>query len=70
MEGGDAQILPPRGIVKMPIEREEGMVRIKVNGIVLQAHNITGGGGCLFTNHVFGKPGRTPPSAFHQHWRA
>ena len=49
MEGGDAQILPPQEIVKMPIEREEAMVRIKVNGIVLEAHNITGGGGGVYS---------------------
>ena len=45
MEGGNAPILPPSGVGKMPIERKEGMVRIKVSGVVLEGYHITAGGG-------------------------
>ena len=44
VEGGNAQILPPLGAGKMPRKGNEGMIHVKVSGIVLEGYHIKAGG--------------------------
>ena len=45
MEGGDAQIIPPPGVGKVPREGEKGVVCRCTCSNILHAHHVAGGGG-------------------------
>ena len=45
MERGDAQIIPPPGVGKVPGEGEKGVVRRCICSKILQAHHVAVGGG-------------------------
>ena len=43
MERGDAQIIPPPGVGKVPREEKKGVVGRCTCGKILQAHHVAGG---------------------------
>ena len=53
MEGGDAQIIPPPGVGKVPRKGEKRVVCWCTCGKILQAHHVAVGGG-LWTRLVVG----------------
>ena len=53
MERGDAHIIPPRGVGKVPGEGEKGVVGRCTCSKILQAHHVAVGGG-VWTRLVAG----------------